>query len=377
MEKYHDLIVSLIKAHRKYPGCEPILEDIVADVYAHAEVVLNTVTNESVINSYLNKIISTSMVTVPKRLGIKSVTSAKVIESVIKNAEDLVQEDKTDEIILPDTPDIISESNEEASDEDFLNEEEADEELTFELQRDEATSEAEGVFDTTEDSSIEICEDVDDNEDEITEASEEITSNDTEESFEEIHEEVQESDVDKSLVDKMINGVTKPEELIEEAVDVSETEVSLFSEEDNEPVLEDTVLAEPEITEDEGLNIDFGADISEDDLNDLESFAAGENSPSNDTGEQTQKQETDGEYSVPSYKCFEFAHTKEDIDVDFDDIIPKLKELQNKYTDNDVSEILRLKYSEKLSVDDIASKLNITDEVILDILKELMYIVKE
>ena len=70
MEKYYDLIVSLIKANRKYPGCEALLDEIVKDVYAHAEVVLSTVTNENVVTTYLNKIITTSMITVPRRLGI-------------------------------------------------------------------------------------------------------------------------------------------------------------------------------------------------------------------------------------------------------------------------------------------------------------------
>ena len=49
MRKYYDLIVSMIKSHRKFIGCEDILENIIDDVYNHAEVVLNTVENESVV----------------------------------------------------------------------------------------------------------------------------------------------------------------------------------------------------------------------------------------------------------------------------------------------------------------------------------------
>lgn len=70
MEKYRDLIVTLIKNHRKYEGCESILDDIVEDVYNHAQVVLQTVSNSDVIASYLAKIVSTSMITVPKKMGI-------------------------------------------------------------------------------------------------------------------------------------------------------------------------------------------------------------------------------------------------------------------------------------------------------------------
>ena len=94
MEKYYDLIVSIIKSHRKYPGCESIVDDIVSDVYSHAEVVLSTVTNESVITSYLNKIVSTSMITVPKRLGIdthnkpETTVNTKIETTTVKISEE-------------------------------------------------------------------------------------------------------------------------------------------------------------------------------------------------------------------------------------------------------------------------------------------------
>lgn len=68
-KKYYDLIVELVKNHRKYAGLESILDDIVEDVYNHAKVVVDTISNEDVIESYLNKVVSTSIITVPKRLN--------------------------------------------------------------------------------------------------------------------------------------------------------------------------------------------------------------------------------------------------------------------------------------------------------------------
>ncbi len=65
-KKYYDIIVSLIKQNDKYSGCEPILDDIVQDVYDHSKVVLGSVTNEDVIAAYLNKVVATSLITVPK-----------------------------------------------------------------------------------------------------------------------------------------------------------------------------------------------------------------------------------------------------------------------------------------------------------------------
>ncbi len=67
--KYYSLIESLVRKHKKFPGYEEILDDIIDDVYSHSEVIINSINNESVINAYLEKVISTSIITVPKRLN--------------------------------------------------------------------------------------------------------------------------------------------------------------------------------------------------------------------------------------------------------------------------------------------------------------------
>ena len=61
MEKrYYELIVSLIKDHRRFQGCESILDEIIDDIYQHAEVVFDSITDEQVLKQYLNKVVSTS-----------------------------------------------------------------------------------------------------------------------------------------------------------------------------------------------------------------------------------------------------------------------------------------------------------------------------
>ena len=79
--KYYNLIEKLVKNHRKFPGYEAILEDIIDDVYAHSEVIINSIDNENVIESYLQKVISTSIITVPKRLKFNTRVSHRVISS--------------------------------------------------------------------------------------------------------------------------------------------------------------------------------------------------------------------------------------------------------------------------------------------------------
>ncbi len=84
MEKenqHYSTIESIIKKHKKFPGLESIMDDIIEDVYSHAEVILRTVTNENVINAYLEKIVSTSIITVPKKLGLKSQVGTEVKSS--------------------------------------------------------------------------------------------------------------------------------------------------------------------------------------------------------------------------------------------------------------------------------------------------------
>ena len=56
--KYYDLIISLIKNHRKYPGLESILDDIAKDVLERSKVVVATVTNEDVVKAYLEKTVA-------------------------------------------------------------------------------------------------------------------------------------------------------------------------------------------------------------------------------------------------------------------------------------------------------------------------------
>ena len=67
--KHYNVIANIVKENKKYPGLEAILDEIIDDVYSHSEVILNTVTNESVVNAYLEKVVSTSIITVPKKLG--------------------------------------------------------------------------------------------------------------------------------------------------------------------------------------------------------------------------------------------------------------------------------------------------------------------
>ena len=65
--KYYGIIEGLVKNHRKFAGLEVILEDIIDDVYEHSEAIIESINDENVIEEYLSKVVSTSIITVPKK----------------------------------------------------------------------------------------------------------------------------------------------------------------------------------------------------------------------------------------------------------------------------------------------------------------------
>lgn len=109
--KYYSIIEKLVRQHKKFPGYEAIIEDIIDDVYSHSEVIINSINNENVINAYLEKVISTSIITVPKKLNYKQVsTREKVntdfIDKMINNAyvSDLPPKQTQTDNLLNDEP---------------------------------------------------------------------------------------------------------------------------------------------------------------------------------------------------------------------------------------------------------------------------------
>ena len=81
--KYYEIIKKIVVNHRKYPGLEAILEDIILDVQERGNVVIKNITNADIVESYLTKIVSTSIITVPKRMNYNIKTNHRVINSQI------------------------------------------------------------------------------------------------------------------------------------------------------------------------------------------------------------------------------------------------------------------------------------------------------
>ena len=85
--KYYNIIADIVKKHRKYSGLEAILDDIIDDVYNHSEVIINSVQNQSVISAYLEKVVSTSIITVPKKMGFHPEIKHATVSSVTQQPQ--------------------------------------------------------------------------------------------------------------------------------------------------------------------------------------------------------------------------------------------------------------------------------------------------
>ncbi len=369
-KKYYDLIISLIKAHRKYPGLEVLLEDIANDVYERSKIVFGTINNDSVISEYLQKVIAVSIVTVPKKMNFNVNSKHRTISStIIANPE---QKTVVQQPVLAKAEPVIIETNnlelkiEEPSLEQNLPIEEElnvkDEELDSIIVLDENNSEDSNFI--LEEELLENSEDVilidePETDEEIEEIIEETVLEEKSiiENAEEDNSMVQEK-VNKDLVDMMINGVPNSEQAIESTNLEEETNEEKFEEllvQSDDLLDEDLSIEMPEIDNSEELIAFEDETLEEINHSDL--------------------LENDGAISTPvedltltktNFECFNYEPAE--IIVDEDEIRETLIKLDKKYPQYNIFSIVNLKYNKKLSIDEIAENLSITKESVVDIL---------
>ncbi len=389
MKKYYDLVVSLIKSHKKFNNCEGILDDIVNDVYAHTEAILNTVKDEKVITSYLNKIVSISMITVPKRLGVNTKRET-IIEDVSKQIESV---SNADDNIFIDNSKSEQESQTDSGSERHIEESDVDTDYMT-LSENEISEYGDVIKNETMSDEIETLElstEFDTNDDiiEISNDNKDIDVDDrqvnTDNFLEDIVDEINQKDIsfNKSLVDKMINSSFEFENDSDELIQTDELEPTeviddeLIQTDELEPteVIDDELIQtdelEPtEVIDDELLLIDEDSiieDLSEDidniqldNSSDIDNSVVSEIEPNN--------------FSNP-YTCFDY--TPEKIEIDEKEILSELDKLESKNPEKQIKKICELKYKKCLSISDIAKELNMPVESVLEGLNEIIYAVKD
>lgn len=266
-KKYYDLIIDLIKEHRKFPGCESIIEDIAEDVYSHSKVVIGSITNEEVLISYFKKVISTSIVTVPKKLNINtrvSRTSSALpdILETIQNEENTTLIENNNTVLENENALVIEEDNlaESLPCEDI---DACEEQLNSET--------LEEFVDDFANATAAAEEEEEEEEELIVEQTEVLVEDIVEQPSEPIDK------VNKTLVDKMINGVeTKEhkesqEEILSSVIEETPLEENLL--EATEEVIEELDFEPLEETEEYSIE-DSNEDIlyQEDNIEEVETL---------------------------------------------------------------------------------------------------------
>lgn len=420
--KYYDLIISLIKEHRKYPGYEAILEDIAKDVYEHSKVVLSSVSNNEVIIAYLNKVITTSLVTVPKKMNFNTRARHRVITTILQQTTitqpepieasvDVTSSDKDVQIELTSVPEI----SEEVFDENIIEEENL--ELLVE---DTDLSIEESLVENLEEKELVITDDKIENEEEAPSEeelvepaiiSEETTKNfvdmmingisnqkateeiseieDLQEESCELYETLEELEPEEEPVDldefsnnesesiETIEEVQETNDFVEEPIELeesSEDESAIELDiENNAPIFDIGEIAENQeedyVEELPTLDTEF-VELSEDCENtDLEDYLEPES-----ISEEVIQEKTE-EFIPPTYDRFNYEPKK--YEYDSEEIFSYLEDIDKKHPERKILTICNLKYSQKLSIAQIAQKIGFAEEEVIEVLNEIIETVKD
>ena len=443
--KYYSIIENLVKQNRKFQGLEAILDDIIDDVYSHSEVIINSINNDGVIQSYLEKVVSTSIITVPKKMGFhpeikhRTIDAQQVLENVAQRKAEKVNTELVDRMIN-NIPIENNEVHQETVEKDSEFEELEPE--TSELMLSEAPKEVEQ---TTEDNILnfneEMHEESSDNtlEDFVDSDSLEIEDLDAEEPTFETEEPLQEESLEVSELNEEPNFVedtqndslelndlenislddasesTATEEIqdletvetedVEPIVDadVSASEQTLAnddietieqSDESLEPMLDfddltpadnDFETLEPTDT----LDLDLQEDDNSDSLLEPESLDESPLDVINDNGlnqiadvitttlenpKNTSSENTD--FKPTDYSVFSYSTDKYKDDIDAEEIVNEIKDLASKHPELNIINVYNLKFKDKLTIPQVASELNMSEDNVIEALNELVAIVQ-
>ena len=400
--KYYDLIVSLVKQHRKYPECASILEDIVADVYQRANFVLTTITDENVLKEYLNKLVSTSIVIMSKKLNLKenskdSIKTA-IIETLNKNSKEKDEEETSSYVIENNEEDIVD-LNEtiEPVDETELNEVEDFCDL------DEPSEEVEEIAMPSNNSEVDITlvdkmingVSTKSEEDKIVEPIEVETIDFEDEiiSLDETTEPAEETELDEIETIDFEDEVISLDETIKPAEETELDEIETIDFEDEVISLDETTESAEETELDEVETIDFEDEVisldettesaEETELEEVETIDFEDEIISLDeTTEPAEETELDeveenqvSDKSGIYHACFDFEPKENNLDIDL--IQSELLSLDKKYSQKRILEICDLKYNKNLSISQIAEKTSLPIDDIINTLLDVVNAIKD
>ena len=382
--KYYSVIEKLVKEHKKYEGSEEFLEDIIDDVYSHSEVVINSIADESVIDAYLSKVVNTSIITVPKRLGKAQAPENKepepiqeifrrnnvnieLVDKMINSAPKKVEEIEDvipikDEVIeLPEQEenvscfeelDVQTEMSEKDDSSDVMelaHLEEGDPAEDNEIEIDKIDEESqEDLIDLNEEEAIDFAGDA------INEIGEEphddlivMEENVTGDAVENIDE--KEDDISQEILEP-VEELESVEEISDESLDFSE--ILPETSDDTEDLLTPAELDETS----ELLELDTSDNISFDDTVDI-------------------KSEGPTEFKPTDYSVFNYNPAGNGEEFDEEEIAKSIYYLDRRKPNLNILKVYNLKYKENNSISDIATKLSMEENEVKEAVSELISVV--
>lgn len=437
-DKYYDIIKDLVKQNRKYSGLEAILDDIIDDVYSHSEIIINSINNDGVIQSYLEKVVATSIITVPKKLGFHSELKHRIVGTqqapelieqkheeqvdntlvdkminniTVENSNDKTAGETAESQISSDLEEKITDVYSEPEklelpeehllpDNDLLNEpdivtDEEPEEL--ELNIDDGVGDGSDLQEITDDIEIENLNIISEN-DTIDDAGDNsLESGDIEEvtlpdapditepeelpNFEMIETEnlnilsdsaeTEDVSIGDDVVEDSIVSDNNQQEQVSEFTDLGVEDDSLILTDDGEN--EDFDISDS--IEDE-LLLQDGSDenpLSVIDDNGLEQIAD-EITTTLETYETASQDEID--FKPTDYSVFSYSTDKYRDDIDAKEIVNEIKDLASKHPELNIINVYNLKFKDKLTIPQVASELNMSEDNVIEALNELVAVVQ-
>ena len=391
-DKYYNIIKDIVVNNKKYEGLDDILDNIIDDVYLHSQAIINSITNDSIILAYLEKVVATSIITVPKKFGYKSNTQRKtsiseqeIFEQIKKEtiANDNVEKNEklTDTQLLY-VDNMINSSN----DVKISNYDENIIENTTTNEISNEFNEPDNVEELIIDSAEEISENVpeiisEDNNDNIhLDISEPDDS--SENTFDLIENETStiEEDVD-SIQDNLSETATLAlEDSAEQNLQINDENISDDSSQNTSELIESNDLSNLELDsmfDNEDIVSDIGNDLLNnegfDELVDYEeSNVIDTETVSQNINQEASVQQnnnvTKTDYSVFSVDVSENT----DISYDIDAIKNTIEEINKNNPDLKIYDIYHLKFKENLNITEIANKLDLNNDIVIDALNQLV-----
>ena len=457
--KYYSVIENLVKQNRKFQGLEAILDDIIDDVYSHSEVIINSINNDSVIQSYLEKVVSTSIITVPKKMGFhpeikhRTIDAQQVLEKVAQRRTERVNTELVDRMInnipienketlkeneesvaelaelKPEEPALMSENatQDQLSGDKVMSINEIQEDVqnntpenfvTIDSLETEDLNEVEPTV-ATEDTHNSVLEDFVATDSLETEDLNEIEPTfETEELAKEESLEISDFNEEPNIVEDSKNDCLELNDLDEISLDDTTADSTiddvqgLAMQEKEEPVadnniegfapsdesLEQTLDFDDLTTADndfetlepaDTLDLDLQEDDNQTSLLDTEPLEENPLDVINDNGleqiadvitttlvntETTSQEEIN--FKPTDYSVFSYSTDKYKDDIDAEEIINEIKDLASKHPELNIINVYNLKFKEKLTIPQVASELDMSEDNVIEALNELVAIVQ-